>query len=160
MRSTKVKGIHMDKDGDIVGTYHDNPFLNSILYDVEFPYGAVKQYAENVISENMYAQCDQEGNTVMFLDSIIDYSSDKTAIKKKDKYVYTEYGKKRLRQNTAGWKLLVRYIDGSEHWVPLKSMKEHFPVQTAEFAKSRNIHNEPSFAYWFPFTLRKRDRIK
>ena len=54
---------------------------------------------------------------------------------------------------------MVRCKDGSEHWVPLKSMKEHFPVQTAEFAKSRGIHDEPDFACWVPFTLRKRDGI-
>ena len=53
----------------------------------------------------------------------------------------------------------MRYKDGSEHWVPLKSMKEHFPVQTSEFAKSCRIHDEPAFAYWVPFTLRKRDGI-
>ena len=45
-----------DADGNIVGTYDDNPILNTIVYDVEFPDGAVKQYAANVIAENMYTQ--------------------------------------------------------------------------------------------------------
>ena len=107
----------------------------------------------------MHAQCDQEGHTEVAFDSILDYSSDDKAVQKKDKCVCTNSGQKRLRQTTAGWKLLVRCKDGSEHWVPLKSMKEHFPVQTAEFAKSRGIHDEPAFAHWLPFTLRKRDGI-
>jgi hypothetical protein len=31
-----------------------------------------------------------------------------------DKYVVTPSGQKRMRQSTAGWKLLVRFKNGSE----------------------------------------------
>ena len=58
-----------------------------------------------------------------------------------------------------GWKLLVRYRDGSEHWVPLKLMKERFPIETAEYATASGIDDEPAFAYWVPVTLKQRDRI-
>ena len=47
----------------------------------------------------------------------------------------------------------------SETWVPLKDLKESHPVETAEYARSRNIANEPAFAWWVPYTLRKRDVI-
>jgi hypothetical protein len=43
--------------------------------------------------------------------------------------------------------------------MPLKDMKESHPVDVAEFAKSRGIHEEPAFAWWVPYTLRKRDVI-
>ena len=33
------------------------------------------------------------------------------------------------------------------------------PVETAEFAKARGIDDEVAFAYWMPYTLRKRDAI-
>ena len=32
-------------DGQVTGTYDNNPFLNSIIYDVEFPDGQVKEFA-------------------------------------------------------------------------------------------------------------------
>ena len=38
-------------------------------------------------------------------------------------------------------------------------MKERFPVQTAEYAVASETAHQPAFAYWVPFTLRKRDRI-
>ena len=64
-----------------------------------------------------------------------------------------------MRHTTCGWKLLVRWKDNSESWVPLKDMKESHPIETAEFAKARDIDDEPAFLWWMPYTLRKRDVI-
>jgi hypothetical protein len=41
----------------------------------------------------------------------------------------------------------------------LKDLKESHPVETAEYAKARGLEKEPAFAWWVPYTLRKRDRI-
>jgi hypothetical protein len=60
---------------------------------------------------------------------------------------------------TAGWMLNVLWKDGSEQWTPLAIMKESHPLETADFAVSRNINDEPAFAWWTPFILRKRDRV-
>jgi hypothetical protein len=38
-------------------------------------------------------------------------------------------------------------------------MKESHPVEVAEFAKAKGIDDEAAFAYWVPYTLRKRDAI-
>ena len=38
-------------------------------------------------------------------------------------------------------------------------MKESHPVETAEFARARQIDEEAAFAWWVPYTLRKRDII-
>jgi hypothetical protein len=62
-----------------------------------------------------------------------------------------------LRKTTVGWKLLVKWADGSESWILLKDLKEPHPIETAEFAKARGIADEPAFAWWVPYTLRKRD---
>ena len=85
MKSAKVKGRSKDSDGNIVGTYDNNPLLNSMLYDVEFPDGAVKQYAANTITQNMYEQVDGEGYSTSKVDSIVDYDKDKDAVLMKDK---------------------------------------------------------------------------
>ena len=38
-------------DGNVAGTYDENPYLNSMVYEVEFPDGQVKEYAANLIAE-------------------------------------------------------------------------------------------------------------
>ena len=43
--------------------------------------------------------------------------------------------------------------------MPLKDLKESHPVEVSEFAKARGIDDEPAFAWWVPYTLRKRDVI-
>jgi len=156
----KVKQRALGPDGTVVGTYDDNPYLNSIVYEVEFPDGQVKEYAANLIAENMLSQVDHEGYSTTLMAGIVDYHKDEAmAVPKADKWVVTKRGQRRLRRLTAGWKLLVQWKDGSETWVPLKDMKESHPVETAEFAKARGIDDEVAFAYWVPYTLRKRDVI-
>ena len=59
----------------------------------------------------------------------------------------------------AGWKLLIRQKDGTESWVTLVDMKQSHPVEMAEFARARGISDEVVFAWWVPYTLRKRDAI-
>ncbi len=159
MRHAKVIGRSKDADGNIVGTYHDDPMLNSLVYDVEFPDGQVKEYAANVIAENMYAQVDADGHIHSLLDSIVDFAKDERAVERADMYISTKSGQRRIRKTTVGWKLLIKWKDGSEQWLPLATMKESNPVCVAEFAVARGIDKEPAFAWWVPFTLRRRDRI-
>ena len=56
MSSAKVVSRVKDNAGNIVGSYHNNPILDTRVYDIMFPYGAVSQYAANVIVEYMYSQ--------------------------------------------------------------------------------------------------------
>ena len=157
LQSARVKGRHTDENGNVTGQYDTNPLLNSLIYDVEFPDGTVREYAANVIAENMYSALDENGFSQLILDCILDHCKDGSAISKADKYLITKRGNRRLRKSTIGWKLLVRWKDGSEQWVPLKLMKENYPVETAEYATANQIHDESAFIWWVPYTLRKRD---
>ena len=38
-------------------------------------------------------------------------------------------------------------------------LRESNPVEVAEFVKASGVDSEPAFAWWVPYTLRKRDRI-
>ena len=51
MVTGKVVQRTIGPDGQVVGTYDNNPFLNSIIYDVEFPDGQVKEYAANITAK-------------------------------------------------------------------------------------------------------------
>ena len=159
MQLAKVVGRTRNDDGTQIGTFDIDPMLNTLVYDVQFPDGSVKEYAANTIAENIYSQVDPEGYSLTLLDEIVDFKKDENALNKADKYVTTKSGRKRLRKSTAGWKLLVSWKDGSNQWVPLSVMKESNPVDVAEFAKAVGIDDEPFFQWWVPYTLRKRDRI-
>ena len=115
---------------------------------MEFPDVAMKQYAANVIAENMYSQVDYDGQSAVILDFIIDYSKDDTAVPISENYVTKRSSTCRLRHTTEGWHLLVQCKDGSEQWVSLKLLKEHNPVEISEFSQSRNISDKPAFCWW------------
>ncbi len=68
-------------------------------------------------------------------------------------------GMRRMRQTTVGWSFLIRWGDGSTQWVDIKVLKESNPVQVGEYIISREIQNEPAFAWWVPYVMRKRDVI-
>ena len=138
-------GPALGKEGKVKGRLDDNPLLNTRIYDVMFPDGAVKQYAATVIAENMWAQVDHEGHQYLLLDHITDHRSDDTAIKKDDQYIVTKRGKRHLRQTTKGWSLCVLWKNGSQQWISLKDLKESNPVEIAEYAKAKGIDDEIAF---------------
>ena len=51
---------------------------------MEFPDGTIKEYAANVIADNMLSQVDSEGYSVRLLDTIVDYRKTKHAVAKED----------------------------------------------------------------------------
>ena len=74
--------------------YDSNPLLNSIVYDIEFLDGAIKQYSANIIAQNMFSQVDEHGHSRTLLYCIVDHKSDRRAVRKEDKYVFTKSGQK------------------------------------------------------------------
>ena len=46
-----------------------------------------------------------------------------------------------------------------KQWCDLKDLKESHPIEVAEYAVTHKIDNMPAFAWWVPYTLKKRDRI-
>ncbi len=155
----RVMRRSVDANGKVIGNFNENPLLNTILYECEFDDGTTKEYTANTIASNIFQESDANGYSSLFLYNIIDHKRSGNAIPMEDKYFVTKSGMKRMRQTTVGWKLLVQWNDGSRQWVTLKILKESNPVQVAEYAVARGIGDEPAFAWWIPYTLRKRDVI-
>ena len=63
MQQAKVKGRAKDIHGNIIGTYDSNTLLNSIVYDVKFLDGMIKQYSANIIAQNMFSHVDGHGHS-------------------------------------------------------------------------------------------------
>ena len=58
MQVSKFSQIILGEDGKLVGTYPENTMLNTLMYDVEFPDGATKPYAANIIADNIHNSMD------------------------------------------------------------------------------------------------------
>ncbi len=59
-------------EGNIIGQAHDNPILDSHIYDIEISDSEVTTLMANAIAKAMYAKCDLDGNNYILLDELID----------------------------------------------------------------------------------------
>ena len=81
---------------------NDNIILESRIYEVEYCDGYVVSMAANIIAENIFTQVDQEGNTCVLIDSIINTRTYGTQTLQQDAFVITKSGNKRIKNTTKG----------------------------------------------------------
>ena len=135
----KVTKRLRDADGIPIGTAHDNPILDSRVYEVEYPDGYKASLAANVIAQNMFAQVDAEGNRHVLFDEIVDHRTDGTETKLVDQYITSSNGTSRMRETTKGWEILIRWKDGSTIWEALKDLRQCYPIQLMEYTVQSRI---------------------
>ena len=97
-------------------------------YIIEFPDGAEAEYTANVIAENMYAQCDSEGNQYLLLKGISDHKKDGHAVDKADANIIHN-GRTLPRKTTKGWSLCIEWKDGTTTWERLATLEESNPLK-------------------------------
>jgi hypothetical protein len=155
-----VKRIKGNDGNPINASRPYNPILDNSEYLIEFNDGTTKEITANIIAESMFSQIDDEGQHFQLLSKISDHCKDSTALTKKNGYFQRHSnGPIVPKKTTQGWKFLVHWMDGSSNWIPLKDLKVSNPVELAEYAKAKGLHEEPAFCWWVPYTLHKRDRI-
>ena len=126
---------------------------------MEYADGHKASMASNVISMNLFAQVDAEGNRHKLFDEIADHRTDGKEIKQQDAFITAKKGIRRRRESTAGWKMIIQWKDWRTTWVSLKDTKESPPMQVAEYCVHSRISADPAFAWWVPYVLKKRNRI-
>ena len=89
---------------------------------------------------------------------MVDYHKEGHAIQVADMYIQ-KGNRHYLKKTVKGWSLCIQWKDGTTTWERLADLKESNPVEVAEYAAAQGIAHEPAFAWWVPFTLRKRNRI-
>ncbi len=134
---------------------HTNPLLNTREYVVEFTDGSTVIFFANVIAECMHAQGDSEGNHYQSWSEITDHRSSNLSIKIAEGFITSWNGNCILKPTTRGWSLLVLWRDGLSDLLPLKDLKDAYPVQIAEYAAANRIANEPAFNWWVHTVLQK-----
>ena len=115
MQTATVKRRKLSTSGDPIGQQNSNPILDTRVYQVEFPDGAEMEYAANLIAENMWAQCDVNGNQTLLMDAIDRHKSDDSAVQDSDG-TFTLNGKEHVKKTTKGWSLCIQRKDGTTTW--------------------------------------------
>ena len=113
----------------------------------------------NVIAENLLAQTDDQGHRYLMLDEILDVKTDKDAVPKERGLRVNRYGTTTRVRTLKGWHILACWKGGMTEWIELKDIKDSYPVEMDEFAVASQIQDKPAFAWWVPYTMKKRNRI-
>ena len=92
-------------------------------------------------------------------DEIIDHCSNSEALLHDDKFYSIKNGNKCKNQTTKGWEIYVQWRNGSSRWISLKELKNYYPMEVAYYKVSNKIQYQPAFAWWVPYTLKKRNSI-
>ena len=64
MARGRVISRKRDANGNPTGRQHDNPILNTRIYNVQFDDGEISELAANVIAENLYANVTRKGTSI------------------------------------------------------------------------------------------------
>ena len=154
--TAKVVKRLRDEEGNPIGREHENPIIDSRMYEIEYSDGYRVPVAANVIVENLFHQVNDEGLKLMVLDEIIGHRTDGSEIIDEDAFITSKNGVKKRRQTTQGHHILLKWKDGTTTWNTLKDVKDSYPVQLATYANDNDLVKLPAFAWWVPYVLKKR----
>ncbi len=142
-----VIGRKRDMDGNLIGTYNNNPLLNSRIYMVEFPDGDIAEFSANKIAEAIYNNLNDDGEEELLFKGIVTHEVDhEIALLNKQKLFTTH-----------GWRICVEWNDGSTTWHPLADVKNSFMVELANYALQYGLENEPAFKWWIRPTIKHKE---
>ena len=128
-------------------------------YIVEFTDGTVDAYMANVIAENIYCQVDKERRSYMLLDEILDHRKTQSAVEKEGGYLIKPSGAKIPKKTTTGWEPLICWKGGASEWLPLRDIKNSYPLEAADYVQANKLIEELAFKWWVPRVLRQRRRM-
>ena len=143
-------------DGHLIGEFNPNPILDLRMFEVEYPNGCIEALSTNLIAESLYAAVDDKGFDTGLLNEIVGHEKTSDAISVENGYV----GQNNTPvMTTKGWKIKIKWKDGSMDWLPLSQVKNANPVELAEYAYHAGIQNEPAFCWWASHILKKKKRM-
>ena len=135
-------------DGNLVGMANTNPILDTRQYLVEFLDEHEEAIHTNLTADHMYAQVDEESRQNFLLDETVDHRCDPNlAVSESDSYLSSNTGQKSRIRTIEGWDVLLSWKDGSTDWIPLKELKESYPVEISEYSLQKNISHHPAFVW-------------
>jgi hypothetical protein len=152
-----------DANGNPIGQHNVNPILNFRVYLAEFPDRHIQELSDNTIVEAVYNQIDDSGFDEQLFHEIIDHCYD-SAILNQTEQEYIQH--LRLNPNQGkrfcllkGWQICISWKDGTTSWHSMSDIKNSFPLLLAKYAVANGLTEEPTFAWWVPYTIKKEKRL-
>jgi len=93
------------------------------------------------------------------LEEIVDHRINEDAVAPEHAFYKSVQGQKKRKRTTKGHQVCFQWKDGSTDWIDLKDFKDSYPVELAEYAVINGIADQPAYAGWVPYVLKKRERI-
>ena len=146
-------------DGKPIGKKHKNPLFDSRTYEVKFPGGLIHEFTANIVAANLYAKVDDDGNNFLLVKQIVGHRKNGDAVPKEDGFHVGLNWNRHPKRTTKGWEIAVELVDGSQVWMPLKDVKDGYPIDLAEYAVAQQIETEPAFHWWVPQTRNHMQRM-
>ena len=135
-----VKEQKQDHNGKLIRVSNENPFLNTLVYNVENPDGHIDEYTANFIAEILYNQVYADGYSYRILYEIVgDRKIYDATLMESGKYD-TIIGVKMRVITTKVWKLKVNWDQGANSYISLRDIKEINPVEVAEYSELNKIN--------------------
>ena len=122
--------------------------MDSRQYELRLPDGTTEEYYANIIAENLFSQVPTEGRQYVLMKEICDHRKDETAIPISEGWMTLHNGRQIRKKTTREWQLLVERKEGGSDWIDLKDLKESYPVEVTEDAKTNRIVEIFAFAWW------------
>ena len=111
--------------GNLISRSNQNPILSTQLYEVEFPGREVIELAANIITELMYAQCDNDRNKYLLLLAFINHRKTGSALSIENQKVVV---RGQERKSTDSWDICCKWKYGSTSWEKLSNLTELHPI--------------------------------
>ena len=92
-----------DANGLPISNLHENPILDTRVYEVKYSDGRKASMAVNAIAMNLFAQVGAEGNRHALFDKIANHHTDSKEIKQQDVFITAKNGIRWRREITSGW---------------------------------------------------------
>ena len=147
-----------DDNGNPIGVRHDDPRLDSRLYEVIWEDGTSEPLFANTIAENIYDNAQGKDEHSDLFRGIIDHRTTGDLLTGDDAYDFLPNGTKQIKPTTRGWQMLIQWSDGSTDWAEMRDVKDSYPVQLAAYATRHQLHKEPAFAWWIRHVTRQQRR--
>ena len=72
----------VDADLKVVRSFDENPMLNTLVYECEFPDGRTKEYAANITFKNIFLESDPDSHRERMLVGTVNYKHGDDAMRK------------------------------------------------------------------------------
>ena len=148
-----------NSSGKTIGKRIANTFLNTRVYEAEFPDVKGVAISADTVTTSLFGKCLYDEHDLMLFKSLLDHKSDMTEFQRYDAFVKRNGSNSERKKTNRGWQLLFEWFDGTMTWEKLSDLKEFYPVQVAEYASGNIIIDEPTFAWWARYIIKKRRAI-